>query len=167
MDVRDRRLGSSYRTPRSGDGSAEPLPRLSLRRLLTLCGVVLVAAGTGGSLLCPFRVGWSRAARLVALEDRLDSLTKEKQELGEGHRYRGTNGGTALEAYRQFEYGEPGGRVIELSPKQAAPSPSHRVSLSERAEAAEKRAQLAVYRNWRILVRYLLDRRLPPPESNA
>ncbi len=138
-------------------------PRLSLQRLATVGGIVLLAAGTGGSLLCPFRVGLRNAAELVALEDRTESLRQEKARLQEELKYRQTSGGKALEASKQFEVGEPGGRVVELVPKAVAPQPKPRPTLSERADAAEQQARLALYGRWRVLARYLFDRRLPPP----
>ncbi len=141
------------------------LPRLSLKRLLLIGGIVLLAAGTGGSLLCPFRIGWQRAAEVIAIEDHMASLSHEKDDLRQDLRYRQTSGGKALGASEEFELAQPGGRVVQLVPtapeKQASPRPT----LSDRAAALRKRAGLAFYVRWRIFARYLLDRRLPPPKT--
>jgi len=165
MSGRDGRLGPPRRTAGSGGEPAERLPRISLKRLLTIGGVVLLAAGTGGSMLCPFRVGWQRAAELVALEDRRAALEQEKARLSEELAYRQSAGGKALEASKQFEMGQPGGRVVELLPKAARAQPKPRPTLSERAEVLGQRASASLYCKWRVLVRYLLDRRLPPPKT--
>ncbi len=165
MSGRDGRFGMPHRTAGSGGGPTDRLPRISLKRLLTIGGVVLLAAGTGGSILCPFRVGWQRAAELVALEDRSTALKQEKAQLTEELDYRGSPGGKALEASRQFEMGEPGGRVVTLLPKPTPARPRPRPTLSDRAESLGQRASVCLYGKWRVLVRYLFDKRLPPPET--
>jgi hypothetical protein len=162
MTGRDGRYDAAHGKAESGGRPADRLPRLSLKRLLTIGGVVLLAAGTGGSMLCPFRVGWQRAAQLVALEDRCAALAQEKARLTKELAYRQTAGGKALEASRQFEMGRPGGRVVELLPKPAPARPKPRPTLSERAEALGERASGCAYGKWRVLVRYLFDKRLPP-----
>jgi hypothetical protein len=136
-----------------------------VKRLLTIGGIVLLAAGTSGSLLCPFRIGWQRAAELIATEDHMGSLSREKEDLRQDLRYRQTSGGKALGASEEFELAERGGRVVQLvptAPEKPAPS---RPTLSDRAAALRQSAGLAFYVRWRIFTRYLFDRRLPPPKT--
>jgi len=165
MSRRGGRCDIPRRTVGWGGESPDRLPRISLKRLLTIGGVVLVAAGTGGSMLCPFRVAWQRAAELVGLEDRCAALEQEKARLADELTYRQSPGGKALEASRQFEMGQPGGRVVELLPKPVPAQPKPRATLSERAEALGQRASGCLYSKWRVLVRYLFDKRLPPSET--
>ena len=151
----------------AGWGSLEPdqpAVRPSVRRLLVVSAVLVLALLTGQSLVAPLILGWQRAEELLALEDHLGALRQEERRLREDVAYRKTEAGRKLAALEAVKVTDPGARLIELVPADPETDAEAEPTVQARMKAWREEGRTFVYSKWRVLALYLLDRRLPPPE---
>ncbi|MGQ9730381.1 MAG: hypothetical protein ACUVX8_03835 [Candidatus Zipacnadales bacterium] len=146
--------------------SRPTLPREpSTKRLLWICLVGVLGLVMGQSLLHPVVVGWCRAEEALRLRDELEQLRYEHAALRAEIEYRKRDSGQVLTVAQTLLLIPPGGRLVELVPRQEPNLSSTPPRFSQRVKDWRRAGGNWVYQQQRIIALLLFDRWLPAKRS--
>ena len=160
-----RRKSGRWPVGRSTRARNDPSARLSIGRLLVVCGALALAVVMTQRMLSPLAVGWRRGEELLAGEERLMALEHQAKVLEEEIAFSKTNSGRTLEAFEQKGVVERGGRVVKAVAKQPSPAVAPPMTLARRAKAWREDAQAYLGRKWRVVALCVFGKRLSAPSD--